>query len=704
MLDEKDDKLQNASSDDQKLATNDDALINTATDDIKIVDSEAIEVETTSNEDITKQAIAVENASKKSETKEKVEEKHPEKAEKPDDDLLNEIDDANAEDAEDADNHQRHVIPLLDYHALSMENLVGELQRLVKNEKVQAIKKHVDGIKYEFDLKFQEFIDQKKEEFIESGGNEIDFKYNSVTKRQYNEVYSEYREKRNQYYKSLENSLKTNLENRLQIIEDLKGLVSIEEDINTTYKTFKELQESWRHAGPIPRNNYNDVWRTYHHHIEIFYDFLHLNRELRDLDFKRNLEEKEKIAERAEALEKVEDLGAAFQELQTLHKIWKEDIGPVGKENREIIWERFSNATKALHKRRQEYYAEVEKTYEANLIKKNEIIEAIDAITAKAATNHKGLQEQITTIEKLRDQFFSAGKVPQKVNEKTWARFKNSVRSFNRKKNNFYKDQKKEQQDNLDKKRALLDLALSLKDSENSPKVTSEMKRIQNEWKQIGHVPRKYSDKIWKQFKDACNHYFNQLNATKNEAQKEELENFELKNTCLERLQSFTMSGNRVNDLNAIKGFIAEWKTYGRVPFNKKSINEKFNRILDALFKKLDVDKKEGELLKYGNKIEELSQNEDTEYALQRERTFIRRKIDESKDEVRQLENNLQFFSNASEDSPIVKDVIKKINAHKEDLATWKAKLKKLNIFKNNLEKEAEEEVNVQAEDDTPEN
>tara|TARA_R110000868_G_scaffold138300_2_gene352241 strand:+ start:1394 stop:3415 length:2022 start_codon:yes stop_codon:yes gene_type:complete len=661
MLDEKEDKLSEDSNNDKKLETDKKSL--------DIPENDSIEEDKYSDKVI----VSEDNSEKK------------------DDDVLNEIDDSNAEDAEDIDNHHRHIIPVLDYHAMPMENLVGELQRLVKNEKVQAIKKHVDGIKYEFDLKFQDFLEHKKEEFISNGGNEIDFKYNSVTKRQFNEVYSEYREKRNQYYKTLEKNLKDNLAARLQIIEDLKGLVNVEEDINTTYKNFKDLQESWRHAGPIPRNNYNDVWRTYHHHIEIFYDFLHLNRELRDLDFKRNLEEKEKIVERAEALEKVEDLNAAFQELQTLHKIWKEDIGPVDKEHREAIWDRFSNATKALHNRRQGYYLELEKIYEQNLVKKNEIIDAIKTITSKVSENHKGLQQQIKEIEKLRDSFFKAGKVPQKVNEKTWASFKDSVREFNRKKNSFYKDQKKEQQDNLDKKRALLNLALALKDSDDTAMATPEMKRIQNEWKKIGHVPRKFSDKIWKQFKDACNHYFNRLHASKNEAQKDELENFEKKNDCIERLQAFKLSGTRSKDIEVIKEFIAEWKSYGRVPFNKKNINAKFNKILDALFKKLDVDRQEGELLKYGNKIQQIKQGEDTEQELQRERIFIRRKIDESKSEVRQLENNLQFFSNASEDSPVVKDVIKKINTHKEELATWKAKLKRLNILKNNLNKEAED-------------
>jgi hypothetical protein len=661
MLDEKDDKLSVDSSDDKNIEITTEAV--TPQETLEVKDSK-----------VEERAEPKDEADSNS-----------------DDEVLNEIEDSNAEDAEDSDNVQRHVIPVLDYHAMSMENLVGELQRLVKNEKVQAIKNHIDGIKSEFDLKFQEFLEHKKEEFISNGGSEIDFHYNSVTKRNFNEVYNEYREKRNQYYKNLEKNLNDNLAIRLQIIDDLKGLVNVEEDINTTYKNFKDLQEKWRQAGPIPRTNYNDVWRTYHHHIEIFYDFLHLNRELRDLDFKRNLEEKVKIVERAESLEKVEDLNVAFQELQTLHKIWKEDIGPVGKEHREAIWERFSNATKALHNRRQAFYAELEKTYEVNLEKKHEIIEKINAIAIEVATNHKALQQQIKEVEVLREAFFKAGKVPQKVNEKTWASFKESVRIFNRKKNGFYKDQKKEQQENLDKKRALLELAISLKDSEDLATATPEMKRIQNEWKKIGHVPRKFSDKIWKQFKDACNHYFDRMHASKNESQKEELENFEKKNECLSRLQAFELTGTRSTDLNTIKEFIAEWKIYGRVPFNKKNINVKFNKILDALFKKLDVDRQEGELMKYGNKIQQISQGEDTAYALQKERTFIRRKIDESKSEVRQLENNLQFFSNASEDSPVVKDVIKKINAQKEALETWKAKLKKLNILKNNLTKESEE-------------
>ena len=671
-------------------------------DVIKEIDNANVGAEETESDGMS--GAKPEDDSKKAKAKKTGAGTSPETANQEEDekDVLEEIDETNAEDAEDEDNQSRHHIPMPDYHSMSMENLVGELQRLLRNEKVQALRKHADAIKYEFDHKFQEFIDEKKEEFVSKGGNEADFRYNSVTKRQFNEVYSEYREKRNQYYRNLEQNLKLNLTKRLEIIEELKSLVNVEEDINTTYRNFKDLQERWRNAGPVPRSHYNDVWRTYHHHIEIFYDFLHLNRELRDLDFKHNLEEKLKLVERAEGLAAEEDLNKAFRELQTLHKIWKEDIGPVDQEHREAIWERFSNATKAMHLRRQDHYRELEKSFVQNLEKKNEIIGKIGGIAQNVADNHRGLQQQIREVESLREAFFKAGRVPQKVNEETWARFKEAVRSFNRNKNAYYKNLKKDQQENLDKKRALLETALSLKESEDWDLATAEMKRIQEEWKHIGHVPRKYSDKIWKDFKNACNHYFDRLHASKNNANKEEAENLLKKNECLDKLKAFQLSGKREKDLAALKEIITEWKSAGRVPFNKKGINARFNKILDALFSKLGLSRQEAELLKYGNKIQQLAKTENDEDIF-RERSFIKRKISDIKAEIRQLENNLQFFSNDSENNPLVQEVVQKIERQKEAVATWKAKLKNLNILQNNLNKTSEAAEGDTGEDTTPE-
>lgn len=600
---------------------------------------------------------------------------------KKDENGLDEIDESNAEDAEDEGHKDRHQIPMPDYHAMNLDKLVDELDKLVKNEKVQAIKNHVDEIKHEFDQKFQELLEQKKEDFIDEGGNVIDFRYNSPAKTRFNNIYSEYKDKRNKYYKNLEQDLKLNLQNRLEIIEELKSLINVEENINDTYKHFKELQIKWRNAGPIPRMNYNDVWRTYHHHIEIFYDFLDLNKDLRDMDFKRNLEEKEKLVQEAERLANEADTNKAFRELQNLHKVWKEDIGPVAREFREDIWNRFSEATKAIHQKRQDYFKNIDKIYEKNLETKREIIGKIHAIASRKVNSHGTWQKLIKEVETLREDFFNAGKVPLKLNEETWASFKEAVRSFNRNKNSFYKNLKKEQHTNLEKKMELVKLADSLKDSEDWEKTTPIMKKIQSDWKTVGHVPKKYSDKIWKEFKEACNHYFNKLHAKKSNENKDEYEAFTQKKEFLDKLKAFELTGDTKKDLARVKDYISQWKSLGRVPFNKRSIDSKFNKIVDALFKKLDVNKQDAELIKYENKLEHLA-NSENDTLIENEKTFIRRKIEEAKSEIRQLENNLQFI-NADDDNPIVLDVKKNIDEHKKSLEVWKAKLTELRNLNN---------------------
>ncbi|WP_323027578.1 DUF349 domain-containing protein [Gelidibacter japonicus] len=590
---------------------------------------------------------------------------------------VEEIEESNAEDAEDDSNVERHNLEEKDYHSMSMEQLADEFESLMKNKKIQTIKSHVEEIRTEFNSKFSEILEEKKDDFLSEGGDEIDFFYTSPIKKRFNSIYNDYRNKLNAYYKTLETNLKSNLENRLRIIEDIKGLLNVEENINTTYKHFKDLQEEWRNAGPIPRDKYNNAWNTYHHHVEIFYDFLHLNRDLRDMDFKHNLEQKLKIIERAEELAKDDNSNRAFRELQVLHKMWKEDLGPVDKEHREAIWERFSNATKIIHDKRQAYYADVDKAHEANLQKKEAIIAKIEEVAKDEVSSHQAWQNKIKVIEGLRTEFFNAGKVPIKVNEATWAKFKSAVRSFNKKKNTFYKNLKKDQYTNLQKKLELIKIAEDNKDSDDFETVTPLMKKIQSDWKHIGHVPRKDSDKIWKRFKAACNHYFDKVNAERNAANKDQVDAFEKKTKLLDELKDLKLSGEPEQDLETIKQKTEEWNALGQVPQNKRFIENKFSKTVDGLFNNLKLDKSEVEMIKFENKLEHLSQPDDTRL-LDNEHHFIRKKIDEVKGELNQLENNLQFFSNIDESNPLVRDVLKNIENHKENLAMWEEKFKKL--------------------------
>ncbi len=598
--------------------------------------------------------------------------------------IQNEEDHDDAEDEEEVesseDEHKEESSDEeeeVDYHSLSKKELIAALKQLLQEKPIQSIKNAVEEIKTEFNAKFSEELEHKKEEFLEEGGNIIDFQYSTPLKKEFNSVYFDYKEKRNNYYKNLKKDLQDNLEKRLELIEELKGLLNAEENINSTYKHFKEIQEKWHVAGPIPRDKYNLVWNTYHHHVENFYDFLHLNREFRDMDFKHNLEQKLKIIGRAEELAQEEDLGKAFRELQMLHKMWKEDVGPVAKEFRDEVWDKFSEATKVLHDKRQAYLNEMDAVFEQNFITKKELTDRISEITQNTKPNHKAWQNAIKKVQELRDQYFELGKVPRNKNKEIWNFFKEATRNFNHEKNSFYKNQKKEQYANLEKKQELVQIAEANKDSDDFEVVTALMKKIQQDWKKIGHVPRKDSDKIWKQFKDACNYFFDRLHAEKNEANKEEAANLETKESMLAEISAMELSGDQKADLALIKAKISDWKQVGRVPYNKKNIEQKFNKVLDGLFGKLKLSKTEAELIRFENKLNAIVSQED-ERKLQNEKFFISKKITEVKDEIRQLENNLGFFQHVDQNNPLVKEVHKNIDRHKDQLEVWKAKMKKI--------------------------
>ncbi len=594
---------------------------------------------------------------------------------------LNEIEASNAEEHEDETLKGRHEIPMLDYDSLSMETLVDELQKLVSNEAVMSIREHVEEIKKAFLSKYNHFIEEKKEEyFAENPDTTEDFQYHFPLKSKFDQFYTLYKENKNTHFKSLQNSLKTNLDNRLAIVEELKELINPNENIKDTLKHFNELRERWKNAGPIPKDKYNHVWNNYHFHVENFYDYLHLDREARDLDFKHNLEHKQKIIARVEELLHEEDINKAFRELQDLHRIWKEELGPVSKEFRDEIWNQFSDLTKKMHDKREVLFEKLRGTELENLEKKKNIIAQIEELATIKVNAHSQWLLQIEKVEALREAFFSTGKVPADVNEDTWAAFKNAVRNFNAFKNSFYKDIKKEQNENLNKKNALVAKANELKDSEDFAATTPIMKQIQEDWKKIGHVPRKYSDKVWAEFKEACNHYFDRLKEHRSEHNTEEMEAFDKKKAYLETLKEFQLVGDHKTDLDAIKQHIENWKSFGKVPFTRRHIEGKFNKILDALFEKLSLSKKDSDMMRFANKLENLSESNDSR-KLENEKIFIIRKIEEVQNEIFQLENNIQFFTNtknAKKENSIVLEVRKNIAIHKESLETWKEKLKQL--------------------------
>ncbi|CAM1372969.1 conserved hypothetical protein [Tenacibaculum litopenaei] len=583
-------------------------------------------------------------------------------AEKAVSDIENEV----AQEAEKAD--EKHEIPMLDYAAMELDALVDELKKLLKAHPIQQLKANVDALKLAFNTKFGKLLADKKEAFLAEGGNSIDFQFSSPVKSEYNKLLGEYKTKRDSYYNQLEKQLKDNLERRNELIEELKSLIE-HGDVKSMYNDFQEIQQRWKNIGAVPKTKYNDTWKTYHHHVERFYDLLHLNKDFRELDFKHNLEEKLKLITRAEALNELVDINVAFKELQELHRLWKEEIGPVGKEHREDVWKRFSEATKKIHDKRHQYFKELKSKYQDMIDAKLVVVDEINAFDVSGNKTHNDWQKSIVEIEALRKKYFDIGKLPYNKSEAIWQKFKAATKKFNTAKNAFYKQEKSAQSDNLKKKMELVELAESLKESDDWDTTTNTMKRIQSDWKKIGHVPRKYSDEIWKRFKSACNYYFDRLHERKNELNKELLVVVDAKKEFLDAFKEKASLS-----LDEVLAAIADWKKLGNLPRNARHLNDKFNKAVDAFLEKLDMSRTDIEFLKFKNVVDGYLDQEDYR-KLDSEQLFIRRKIDENVREMQQLENNLSFISNATEDNPLVQNVRRGIQEFKDELDIWQMKL-----------------------------
>ncbi len=586
---------------------------------------------------------------------------------------VNEVENEVANEAEKAD--EKHEIQMLDYTSMELDTLVEELKKLLENHQIQQLKSNIDSLKNAFNTKFGALLAEKKEVFLAEGGDSIDFQFSSPVKSEYNKLLGEYKSKKDAYYSQLEKQLKENLDKRNALIDELKALI-VNADAKTMYNDFQGIQKKWRTIGAVPKTKYNDTWKIYHHHVERFYDLLHLNKDFRELDFKHNLEEKLKLITRAESLNEVVDVNVAFKDLQDLHRLWKEEIGPVGKEHREDVWDKFSEATKKIHDKRHQYFKELKSKYQEMIDAKLEVVVEINAFDTSNNKSHNDWQKSIVELEKLRKKYFDIGKLPYNKSEAVWQQFKNATKKFNSSKNVFYKGEKSTQNDNLKSKIALIELAESIKDSDDWQEATNTMKRIQSDWKEIGHVPRKFSDDIWKRFKNACNYYFDRLHAQKNEQNKEEIAVVEAKKEFIAQMK---VSENL--SLEDIQESIVSWRALGLLPRNARHLDEKFNKAVDAHLGNLDMSKSDIEMMKFKNSVETYLAQEDYK-KLDNEQYFIRKKIDESVREMQQLENNLGFFSNAKDDNPLVLNVRKRIQEFKDQLDVWKAKLtymKKLN-------------------------
>lgn len=559
----------------------------------------------------------------------------------------------------------------IDYKTMTLEALIATLKKMIDENPIQDIKEQASAIRASFYYQYNEQLEKAKDLFVQEGGNEIDFEYSQPIQTEFKDLWKSYVEKKNSHYKKIVKELATNLAKREEVIASIKALVE-KGEVSSTYKEFQQLMADWKEIGPVPSDKYQETWGNYHLYVEQYYDLLHINNDLRAIDFKHNLEAKKQIIERAKQLLDHADVQFAFNELQILHKIWKEETGPVAKEFREPVWEEFSALSNAIHDKRSVLLEELrnveEKNYEQKLAKIQEI-KNFDFSKNKSFGDWK---KSIDAFEALKEEFLAIGKIPKNKNKQIWDTFKEATKEFNSAKNNFFKEIKSSQNEAISSKKALIEEALAWKDSEDFDAATEVFKRIQAAWKKVGFVPRKQADVLWKEFKTACDAYFDRLNNVKKEGTPEEQENYNNKEAFLTKL------ADKEINLDNYKTLLKEWIALGLVPSQKNKIDQD---ILQFITKALTLPKEkvEAEFIKYQLKIAYLlaidSKKLYTEY------DQLRNEVDSATKDLKQLENNLGFFSNTKKSNPLFETVMKSIETEKEKLLLAKKKIKYLKSF-----------------------
>lgn len=554
------------------------------------------------------------------------------------------------------------------------ESLLSLAKELVNGQAIQSIKTEIETIKR---IYFDRLHQAQKEElasFIEAGGNEIDFKFDYPLKDAFKEVLNTYKDKKRAERENQERELNTNLKEKLAIIEELKSLVNSEEKMSETFEHFKDIQKRWKAIGYVPQKDTNNVWNTYHHHVECFFDYIKINNELRDIEFKRNLDKKLQLCEAAEALVAIESIDDSFNELQKLHTSWKEETGPVPKEHRETVWERFQTATKLIHKRRNDHFLEQKAVMEENFQKKLALCEKVEAMSGLKFEHHSDWQDKIKEINGIREEWQKIGRISKEQNEESWERFITAIKHFNHNKNEFYKHQKEQQKDAIKIKTDIWQKAEALKESTDWKTTADQLKRLQQEWKSSPNIGRKQADKIWESFRAACNHFFDRRTQYFEEQDKAFEGNLDAKKVIIEALEKFELTEDTHANFEALKAFSQQWKECGKVPRKHfEEIENKFRSMMDTHFNELRMEEKEKNELRFKMKMENLFEQGDRD-KIKDEAMKIRKRIDTLQKELNVYENNILFFKGAN--NPMLKDAEKKIDAHKKSIDALKANLK----------------------------
>lgn len=569
---------------------------------------------------------------------------------------------------------QEPVNKTIDLSSFSMEELITELENLCEIQNPYSVSKRSEEIKTLFykSLKSENNIEDISEE---DSDEDEEKKTLHPLEVKFKNVNNKFRKIKSDYRKNREKEENKNLIIKENIISDIDKLSKEEESLKVTFEKFKDYQNKWNNTGHVPITKSNDLWQNYHHHVELFYDYIKINKELRDLDFKRNLEQKTIICEKSEKLSNDKSINTAFNSLQELHEHWK-NIGPVSREYRESIWKRFQTATRKINKNRNDYFLNKKRILKGNTELKSSICKEINKLSEDNPNTHQQWNNLSEKLNELSEKWKKAAPIEKSDLKKSWTEFREATNEFYSMRNNFYKNRKEDNNNNLQEKIKICEQAEELSTSTNWKETGKQLIQLQEKWKNSAFVPKNLSDKIWKRFRSACNKFFDARKKHYKLLDKEKEGNLKEKTTLLKEVEKFDVSENPREDIKRLKEFSEKWNSIGFVPKQDIQINDRFDKVISSLYNKLKVDKSEKKTIQFQIKAERLKGNSDK---LNVEKELIREEIGKVNKTILQYENNISFFGNGKGTEKLKEDVLKNIENSKKEIEELKKKLSLLN-------------------------
>lgn len=576
--------------------------------------------------------------------------------------------------AEEQDAEQKESPTPNDYSSKSRAELVELLAQAIQTRAIVTLRSTVEALKVAFYKVPRPELEAQKEAFVAAGGAAEDFKApEDPIEVRFKDAINTYRTKRDAYMAGLENEKGSNLELKLAIIEELKELTNSSETLNNTFNAFRDLQTRWREIGAVPQEKVKDLWDTYHHHVENFYNFVKINKELRDIDLKRNFEAKVELCEQAEALMMDPSATSAFHSLQKLHQQWRE-TGPVSAEFKEQIWDRFKEASSRINKRHQEYFDQIKEEQMRNLSLKVELCAKVEELAAQPFTTRKEWGDASDQIAEIQKVWKTIGFAPKKDNTKIYERFRAACDSFFEAKRTFFGGVKSEMEENLQAKIELCIQVEALVDSDDWKKATDQIIELQKMWKETGATSRKHADEVWKRFRAACDRFFERKAEHFSSVDSKFNENLEAKKLLLEELGSLLKQEGKVT-FDILKEYQRRWSEIGFVPIKQKeAIAKQYKEIVDELFTLLRGTDRDRKMDNFRGKLSSMREGGARRINSERER-FVT-KMRQMEADIQLWENNIGFFTKSKNAEALLGQVRKKIEQAKAEIAETLEKIR----------------------------